>query len=178
MIAHLQSVPKSVVWCTPPEIFAGLRKGGIEMFDLDPAHPGRDNPHCVVPARQVYTEADNGLIRPWHGLVFLNPPFGKPRRRHVPFLKLFFAHGNGVAICNALTSSDWWHEWIVPNAQVLVFPEGKTKFIDPYTGKRGEEPANGVALLGVGEVACTALRNCGLGWVVENRVDGALRGEQ
>ena len=78
---------------TPPEMFAAL---GL-VFDLDPASPG---PGHWVPARQVYTKKEDGLARPWRGLVFMNPPFGG-RNAHVPWLRKFFAHGNGVAIVRA-----------------------------------------------------------------------------
>jgi hypothetical protein len=27
-----------------------------------------------VPARQIFTKADDGLRQEWHGLVFMNPP--------------------------------------------------------------------------------------------------------
>jgi hypothetical protein len=170
MIAHLQAVPKSTLWLTPPEIFNELRRCGIAEFDLDPCHPGRDNPYCVVPARQIYTKSDNGLLLPYHGLVFSNPPFSHPRRAGVKWLKRLIEHGQGIGLCNALTSADWWHEVVVPNFPAIVFPNGKTKFIDPVTGKSGNEPANGIALLGVGEVACEALKrfNDDLGWVVDN----------
>jgi hypothetical protein len=47
------------------------------------------------------------------------------------------------------------------------FPDGKTKFINPDDGLRGNEPANGSALIAVGPVACEALKGCDLGWVVE-----------
>jgi hypothetical protein len=173
MAVHLQAVGISSEWLTPPEIFAGLRRGGIEVFDLDPCHPGRDNPYCVVPARKTYTEADDGLRQPWEGEVFLNPPFGK-RYSHVPWLKRFFADGSGIALCNALTSSNWWHAVVVPDFQVIVFPAGKTKFLTPLDGTPGPEPANGIALIAVGAVACEALKHCGLGWVVVNPRDGRV----
>jgi hypothetical protein len=121
--------------------------------------------------KRIYTEADDGLSQPWHGQIFLNPPYAYPHRRdHVKWLKRLIEHGTGVALCNALTSSGWWHEVVVPNFPVIVFPNGKTKFIDPDTGERGNEPANGVALMAVGEVAGKALTNSGLGWVVINDV--------
>jgi DNA N-6-adenine-methyltransferase (Dam) len=171
MIPHLRAKSENWRWLTPEEIFIALRRGGIEIFDLDVCHPGRDNPYCVVPARQIYTEADDGLSQPWHGLVFLNPPYAYPHRRaHVEWLKRLITHGAGVAVVNALTSSDWWHETVVPNFPVIVFPDGKTKFVNPDNGRRGGQPANGVALMAVGEIACEALKNCGLGWVVINHV--------
>jgi len=69
---------------------------------------------------------------------------------------------NGIALVAARTSADWFHEIVVPNAQLLCFPNGKTKFIRP-DGSIGKEPGTGVVLIGMGEVSCTALRRSGLG---------------
>jgi hypothetical protein len=146
---------KNDEWRTPKPIFDALEL----IFDTDPCWP-LDGP-CFVPAQVRYTVHDNGLLKPWHGLVWLNPPFGG-RRGHVSWLKKFFAHGNGIALVNALTSADWFHAIVVPNAQLLCFPNGKTKFIKP-DGSVGNEPANGIILLGIGDVANNALRRCGLG---------------
>jgi len=166
MVAHMAehelAVPiEPLEWFTPQSTFDGIRRGGIEEFDLDAAHPGRSNPYCIVPARKIYTIADDGLRQPWHGLVWLNPPFGG-RRGQVPWLRKFFAHGNGIALCAARTSADWFHEVVVPNAQLLLFPSGKTKFIRP-DGSIGKEPGTGVVLIGAGRVTCEALLQSGLG---------------
>jgi hypothetical protein len=75
----------------------------------------------------------------------------------------FLDHANGVAIVRAYTSSGWWHEQVVPRAELLLFPRGKTKFIRP-DGSVGTAPGHGVVLIGMGEVACTALRKTGLGF--------------
>src|SRR5215831_8042926 len=96
---------------TPQSIFDALR---IKQFDLDPAHPGRDNPYCCVPARRIFTKADDGLRQPWPrgALTFMNPPFGG-RRGQVPWLKKFFQHRNGIALVAARTSADWFHKVVV-----------------------------------------------------------------
>jgi hypothetical protein len=78
-------------------------------FDLDPCSPG---PHHWVPAREIYTVADDGLRQPWPGRVFMNPPFGG-RNGHVPWIK-FLDHTNGIAIVRAYTSSGWFHVHVVP----------------------------------------------------------------
>jgi hypothetical protein len=91
----------------------------------------------------------------------MNPPFGG-RRGHVPWLRKFFAHGNGIALCAARTSADWFHQIVVPNAELLCFPNGKTKFHRP-DGSIGNEPGTGVVLIGMGEVACRAMRQSKLG---------------
>jgi len=145
---------------TPQSIFDALR---IKQFDLDPAHPGRDNPYCCVPARRIFTKADDGLRQPWPrgALTFMNPPFGG-RRGQVPWLKKFFQHRNGIALVAARTSADWFHAIVVPNAELLLFPAGKTKFIRP-DGSIGKAPGTGTCLIGAGRIACEALRRSGLG---------------
>jgi DNA N-6-adenine-methyltransferase (Dam) len=146
---------KNDEWRTPKYIFDALKL----VFDLDPCWPLAGP--CFVPTQERYTVHDNGLAQPWHGLVWVNPPFGG-RRGHVPWLRKFFTHGNGIALVNALTSSDWFHAVVVPNAEMLCFVCGKTKFHRP-DGSIGTQPANGIVLLGMGNVAHEALRQSGLG---------------
>ena len=50
----------------------------------------------------------------------------------------------------------------MPRAELLLFPAGKTKF-HRSDGTIGTAPGHGVVLIGMGEVACTALRRSGLG---------------
>lgn len=163
-------------WYTPPEIFDALAL----TFDLDPCSPG---PGHWVPAPRIYTAADDGLSLPWFGLVFMNPPFGS-RHGHVPWLRKFLDHGNGIAIARAYTSSDWFHDEVAPRAETLLFPRGKTKFIrgsDMWSdtkagrilhraGTRGDSPGHGIVLIGMGEIANEALRKSGLGlWLTPSR---------
>lgn len=153
MAEHENSIGASDEWYTPREIFAALKL----TFDLDPCSPG---PSHWVPARKVFTKADDGLAQPWEGLVFMNPPFGG-RNGHVPWLKKFLNHGNGVAVVRAYTSSGWFHQTVI-GAETVLFPRGKTKFIRP-DGSIGKAPGHGVVLIGMGHVASDALRRSGLG---------------
>jgi DNA N-6-adenine-methyltransferase (Dam) len=157
MSEHEPSIGASSDWLTPPHYFKAL---GL-TFVLDPAHPGPDA-LCFVPCQHFYTIKENGLIQPWHGLVWLNCPWGG-RRGQVPWLQRFFAHGNGIALVAARTSADWFHEIVVPHANLLLFPNGKTKFVRP-DGTVGKEPGTGAVLIGRGEVACTALMKSKLGF--------------
>lgn len=153
---HEPSIGASDDWFTPPEIFSAL---GL-TFDLDPCSPGAGH---WVPARLFYTKDDDGLSHPWRGLVFMNPPFGG-RNGHVPWLRKFLDHGNGIAIVRAYTSSSWFHEWAI-RAETMLFPRGKTKFIKP-DGSIGKAPGHGVVLLGMGGVSNAALEASGLGLFV------------
>jgi DNA N-6-adenine-methyltransferase (Dam) len=158
MAEHESSIGATSDWYTPKAIFDALKL----TFDLDPCSPGTDL--CHVPARRIYTKTDDGLRQPWPpgDLVFMNPPFGG-RNGHVPWLIKFLDHGNGIAIVRPYTSSSWWHEHVVPRGELLCFPKGKTKFVRP-DGSIGAAPGHGVALIGMGAVACTALHKSGLGF--------------
>jgi hypothetical protein len=150
-----------------------------------------------VPADHIYTKADDGLSKPWDGFVFMNPPFGG-RHGHVPWLEKFFAHGNGIGIVRAYTSSDWWHEWM-PRAETILFPAGKTRFIpseetrlrleqeareravaqgrDPSSVKFNNAPGHGIVLFSVGAMGREILEHCGLGmiWSLGNDVGGVAK---
>ena len=165
---HEPSIGQSDDWYTPPEIFAALRL----TFDLDPCSPGASH---WVPARHVFTKAEDGLKRPWKGLVFVNPPYGG-RNGHVPWLIKFLEHGNGVAIFRAYTSAAWFHEYAILT-ETMLFPRGKTKFIRP-DGTVGMAPGHGVVLLGMGSAANEALRTSGLGLFVAVRTPPATPAQE
>jgi hypothetical protein len=62
---------------TRPEHVEPARKL-LHTIDLDPASCLKANE--TVKATNIFTEADDGLHRPWYGNVFLNPPGGKMRK--------------------------------------------------------------------------------------------------
>ena len=150
---HEPTIGYSDEWYTPPEIITAL---GL-TYDLDPCSPG---PGHWIPAKTTYTKEDDGLAQQWHGLVWMNPPYGG-RNGHVPWLKKFIQHGNGIAFVRAYTSAGWFHD-LVPQMDGMLFPRGKTKFVRP-DGSIGKSPGGGSVLLSMGEVADAALRNCNLG---------------
>lgn len=159
MSEHESCTGASDDWYTPPAFFEAF---GI-TFDLDPCSPG---PGHWVPARKIYTKADDGLARPWDGTVFMNPPFGG-RNGQVPWLTKFLNHGDGIAIVAARTSAAWFHSHAI-RADTMLFPRGKTKFIRP-DGSTGGSPGTGVVLIGMGDLCNEALEGCGLGWFVDQR---------
>jgi hypothetical protein len=163
MAEHESSIGATDEWYTPPELFDAL---GLR-FDLDPCSPGQGH---WVPAARIYTKEDDGLAQPWQpgALVFMNPPFGS-RNGHTPWLRKFLDHANGIAIVRSYTSSGWWHRYM-PQAEALLFPRGKTKFVRP-DGSIGGSPGHGVVLVGMGEVAIEALRRSGLGMLWDRRAD-------
>ena len=71
-VSHESPVAKSVEWYTPPWVFQLLDI----KFDLDPSSP-HDMVLDWIPVTQRYTVFDDGLSKPWHGRVWLNPPYSK-----------------------------------------------------------------------------------------------------
>jgi DNA N-6-adenine-methyltransferase (Dam) len=96
-------------WYTPPRYLAAVREviGGI---DLDPASSEAANQ--VVKATRILTKHDDGLAQPWHGRVFLNPPYGRLAGDFVIKLVEEYRAGNvtaAVALVNAhCTDTDWF----------------------------------------------------------------------
>ena len=68
----IDNVIDSDDWYTPAWVFDGL---GM-TFDVDVAAPDGGAPN--VPSRTHYTVADDGLLQPWHGYVWCNPPYSAP----------------------------------------------------------------------------------------------------
>lgn len=95
---------------TPRWLFDAL---GLR-FTLDPAAPAAPLGH--VPAVTRYTRADDGLALPWHGSVWLNPPFSNVG----PWAERFRAHGDGVMLFPWSANATWRRELVSELAVVVV----------------------------------------------------------
>jgi hypothetical protein len=108
------------VWLTPPEIIEALTQ--TEPFDLDPCSPiGRP----WDTALEHFTVLDNGLVKAWHGRVWLNPPYGQQTGR---WLGRLADHGNGIALIFARTETEDWFEFVWPRASAILFLKGRLYF--------------------------------------------------
>jgi phage N-6-adenine-methyltransferase len=149
----------SVDWYTPKWIFDEL---GLE-FDLDPASPVGGVPW--IPTKKFFTETDNGLIQPWNGKVWLNPPYGK----HTGvWLEKMHYHRNGVALVFARTDCKWFHDYVA-KADAILFLKGRVKFVDGL-GKTGQSGAGSGSMLvawGIeNNIALERLRDAGFGLLI------------
>jgi len=141
-----------VEWYTPPYIFTAL---GI-TFDLDPCAAPR---HDHVPATHKYVLPDDGLLLPWAGTVWLNPPYGK----HTPtWMSKLAGHGDGIALVFARPDTRWFQE-AIRTADIICWVDGRIKFVNGATGKSDGTPGAGSALVGYGPKAYNAIVNSGLG---------------
>jgi hypothetical protein len=109
----------SVEWYTPPAVFDAL---GLE-FDLDPCSPAGGL--AWVPARRHFSVRDDGLLQPWSGRVWMNPPYGPHTEA---WMRKLAAHGDGVALVFARTDTRWFHE-TVGCAHAVCFIAGRLAFV-------------------------------------------------
>jgi hypothetical protein len=124
--SHQTSVGRSQVHCTPRWILERLGP-----FDLDP---------CAADPRPWDCAAENwttgGLGTPWHGRVWLNPPFD--RYEVGRWIARLAQHGNGTALLHARTEAGWF-EPIWESSTAILFMADRIKFCRP---DGSEQPAN------------------------------------
>jgi len=119
-------------------------------FDLDPCASTTQPWPC---AKRQYTVADNGLLRPWTGNVWLNPPYGK---RTGEWLKVLADHGRGVALVFARTETRMFFESVFPFAHSLLFLQGRLTFHRPDgTGTKAAHNSGGPSVLIAYGVQCS-----------------------
>lgn len=144
---HQSPVMKQDEWLTPPAITAAL--GPV---DLDPCAP--ISPPWRI-ARHALTREDDGLTAPWHGRVWMNPPYG---REVGAWLARLADHGNGIALIFARTETKDFHKHVWRRAAALLFLAGRLHFHHP-NGTRA--PCNAGApsvLIAYGQECAVRLR--------------------
>lgn len=143
-------------WLTPKPVVEALGE-----FDLDPCGaPGHNL------ARQTYLidRGEDGLALPWHGRVWLNPPYGKEA---YPFLDKLSHHGTGTALIFARTETEAFYKYVWERANAVLFIKGRLSFLDA-NGVRAKANAGAPScLVAYGPYDCIRLRHSGLGKVVE-----------
>jgi len=95
-------------WYSPPGVVSAARDV-LGAIDLDPASCEAAN--TVVQASQFYSIEDNGLEQPWHGRVFMNPPYRQPDIKQ--FSEKFARHVEagdiqGIVLVNNATDTQWF----------------------------------------------------------------------
>jgi hypothetical protein len=98
-------------WYTPARYIEAAR-AVLGDIDLDPASSATANE--TVKAPQIFTLDDDGLDQPWHGRVWLNPPYGRLAGEFIT--KLVWDHQTenvtaAVALVNAhCTDTSWFQQ--------------------------------------------------------------------
>lgn len=121
--SHHSANPQTDEWLTPPDVTAALGP-----FDLDPCAPYQQPDWTGAAA--WWTVDDDGLNRPWHGLVFVNPPYSDV----APWMRRLAEHGNGIALVFARCETAWWFDHVWPHTSGIRFLEGRLTFWRPPAG--------------------------------------------
>lgn len=116
--SHQKTVGDSQSWITPLWIIQALGP-----FDLDPCGAYPRPWHC---ADHSFTR--DGLSKPWHGRVWLNPPFD--RYEVAKWVRKLAKHGNGTALLHARTEAEWF-EPVWAKAGAILFLADRLYFHHP-----------------------------------------------
>lgn len=140
-------------WYTPVKYLEAARAvmGGI---DLDPASCAEANK--AVQAGRYYTQEENGLLRPWSGRVWCNPPYTQVRPGQSSIKawveKLVASYRLGLvseAVCLVPNdTSTRWFSWLWEF--VVCFPPRRIQFYRPDR-QRWEQPSFGTCFVYLGE---------------------------
>jgi len=164
-MAHVGYNSGECEWYTPPDIVEAARQV-LGEIDLDPATSLVAND--VIKAAQIFTLQDSGLKAPWHGRVWMNPPYGPPLitqfceklARHIRDGDISAA----VVLVNNATETEWFRT-IASMAIAVCFPSGRIPF---WATGITMFPLQGQAVLYIGphrERFLEAFQGFGLVWV-------------
>jgi hypothetical protein len=155
MGGHHSAKPQTEEWLTPPEIIDAL--GGAASFDLDPCAPAAQP---WPTARATYTITDNGLLRPWLGRIWLNPPYSTDKITR--WLTRLAEHGCGVALIFARTETDAFFRSVWDKSSALLFLRGRLNF-HHADGRRAKANSGAPSVLcAYGEGDADVLAQCRL----------------
>jgi hypothetical protein len=149
--SHQSARMKNDEWLTPPEILAALG-----AFDLDPCAPFC--PPWRTAVRQYHKEQD-GLAQPWHGRVWLNPPFG---READAWMEKMVAHGNGIALLAARTETAMFFGAVWNKADAILFLKGRPHFHYVDGTRAAANSGAPICLIAYGKDNAKGLESCGL----------------
>lgn len=124
MAVHFSSATPE--WYTPTSVVQRVQ-AVFGQIDLDPCSNGKGDA-ANVPARDHYTQADNGLSLPWWGKVYMNPPYGDEIGAWVARLIEQYETGeidSAIALLPARVDTQWFAPlW----DYALCFVRGRLKF--------------------------------------------------
>lgn len=124
------------VWCSPPELVYKLGH-----FDTDPCSPN-NLPWKLADKFYSLENGEDGLVLPWDGRVWLNPPYSC----WGDFLKKLSEHNNGIALIYARTETRAFFDYVWDKADSILFIKRRIKFIKSDFSGTGSSTAPSVLI--------------------------------
>lgn len=122
MNKNLMFSSKTDLWETPQVLFDQLNNEF--HFDLDV---------CALPenakCEKYYTPEQNGMVQPWDGTCWCNPPYGRTIGEWVKRAHNYAMEGTTtVMLLPARTDTRWFHDYILGPKREIRFIRGRLKF--------------------------------------------------
>jgi phage N-6-adenine-methyltransferase len=137
-------------WYTPARHIDRVRRV-LGSIDLDPA--SNLEAQKVVKAKRFFTKADDALTHPWHGRVWLNPPYS--RGVLLNFVSKLLSEIKiknttaAIVLLNNFTDASWFH-LACSACTAICFPRGRISFKNATLGEVNH-PMNGQVFLYYGD---------------------------
>jgi len=150
---HAGNASTNHAWETPVSLLEALASV-FGRFSLDPCAPRKSR--VRVKARVHLTPDDDGLSVPWHGTVFVNPPYGRGLARWVEKAHHEVRSGHAkavVALLPARPDTAYWHDHVAGHATVY-FLRGRLRFND---GAQSAPFPSALAVWGAGPETLSSL---------------------
>ncbi len=140
-------------WLSPRHIVDALGP-----FDLDPC--GAPDHHLATKT-YLLENGDDGLVDPWEGMVYCNPPYGRHQR---PWVERMVEHNNGILLIPVATGTKLWQDVVWPNASAIHFYRHRIEFLRRKGFDGGEKMVSpqASAIIAFGEEATQRLLNSDL----------------
>lgn len=141
------------IWLTPKWVTDALGH-----FDLDPCAAPHPRPWDIATTHYDITAGQDGLLLPWTGRVFCNPPYGP----HVgKWMKKMGDHGSGIVLIFARVETRVWQDLIWPFSYGVLFPNKRITFCRP-NGTSANSAAAPSALVAFSPEDGEILRTCAI----------------
>lgn len=114
------------------KVLTGFSSGEQSSIDLDPCSNWAYN-SATMKAAKYYDKEKNGLLYPWYGRVYMNPPYS---RGNLKVWTEYFLNqyekgimNSGICLVPNSTDADWFKPlWNYP----ICFTDHRIKFFDQF----------------------------------------------
>lgn len=143
--AHVSNNSGENEWYTPPQYIESARKV-MGRIDLDPSSTKAANQ--IIKAKRFYDAEMDGLVHPWKGCIWMNPPYSQPEIwKFIDKLETE-QYEQAIILVNNATETKWGQKLLSLSAAVC-FHTGRIRFVSP-DGELGDAPLQGQMIAYIG----------------------------